>query len=39
MEFVDKIKKGDPNSGAVSNPDKIISINQNKFNVQKRIFI
>ena len=26
MEFVDKIKKGDPNSGAVSNPDKIISI-------------
>ena len=26
MEFVDKIKRGDPNSGAVSNPDKIISI-------------
>ena len=26
MEFIDKIKKGDPNSGAVSNPDKIISI-------------
>jgi cyclophilin family peptidyl-prolyl cis-trans isomerase len=26
MEYVDKIKKGDPNSGAVSNPDKIISI-------------
>ena len=26
MEFVDKIKKGDPRSGAVSNPDKIISI-------------
>ena len=26
MEFVDKIKKGDPNSGAVPNPDKIISI-------------
>ena len=26
MEFVDMIKKGDPNSGAVSNPDKIISI-------------
>ena len=26
MEFVDKIKKGDPNSGAVSDPDKIISI-------------
>ena len=26
MEFVDKIKKGDPNSGAVKNPDKIISI-------------
>ena len=26
MEFVDKIKKGDPSSGAVSNPDKIISI-------------
>ncbi len=26
MEFVDKIKKGDPNSGAVSNPDKIISL-------------
>ena len=26
MEFVDKIKKGDPNSGAVNNPDKIISI-------------
>ena len=26
MEFVDKIKKGDPNSGAVGEPDKIISI-------------
>ena len=26
MEFVDKIKKGDPNSGAVNNPDKMISI-------------
>ena len=26
MEYVDKIKKGEPNSGAVSNPDKIISI-------------
>ena len=26
MEFIDKIKKGDPNTGAVSNPDKIISI-------------
>ena len=26
MEFVDKIKKGDSNSGAVSNPDKIISL-------------
>ena len=26
MEYIDKIKKGDPNSGAVSNPDKIISI-------------
>ena len=26
MEFRDKIKKGDPSSGAVSNPDKIISI-------------
>jgi peptidyl-prolyl cis-trans isomerase B (cyclophilin B) len=26
MEFVDQIKKGDPNSGAVSDPDKIISI-------------
>ncbi len=26
MEFVDKIKKGDPNSGSVDNPDKIISI-------------
>ena len=26
MEFIDKIKKGDSNSGAVSNPDKIISI-------------
>ena len=26
MEFVDMIKKGDPNSGAVSNPDKIISL-------------
>ena len=26
MEFVDMIKKGNPNSGAVSNPDKIISI-------------
>ena len=26
MEFVDMIKKGDPNSGSVTNPDKIISI-------------
>ena len=26
MEFVDKIKKGEPNSGAVSDPDKIISL-------------
>ena len=26
MEFVDKIKKGDPNSGTVINPDKIISL-------------
>ena len=26
MEFVDKIKKGESNSGAVSDPDKIISI-------------
>ena len=26
MEFIDKIKKGDPNSGAVPNPDKIISL-------------
>ncbi len=26
MDLVDMIKKGDPNSGAVSNPDKIISI-------------
>ena len=26
MEFVDMIKKGDQNSGAVSDPDKIISI-------------
>ena len=26
MEFIDMIKKGDSNSGAVTNPDKIISI-------------
>ena len=26
MEFIDMIKKGDPNSGTVPNPDKIISI-------------
>ena len=26
MDFVDKIKKGDPNSGSVPNPDKIISL-------------
>ena len=26
MEFIDKIKKGDPNSGLVPNPDKIISL-------------
>ena len=26
MEFVDKIKKGEPNSGSVSSPDKILSI-------------
>ncbi len=26
MEFIDMIKKGDPNSGTVSDPDKIISL-------------
>ena len=26
MEFVDKIKKGDPGSGSVTDPDKIISL-------------
>ncbi len=26
MEFVDQIKKGDPRSGAVANPDKIIKM-------------
>ena len=26
MEFVDKLKKGDPSSGAVPDPDKIISL-------------
>ena len=26
MEFIDMIKKGDPNSGTVPNPDKIISL-------------
>ena len=26
MDLIDKIKKGDPNSGAVANPDKIISL-------------
>ena len=26
MEFIDQIKKGDPRSGAVNNPDKIISL-------------
>ena len=26
MEFIDMIKKGDPNSGAVLDPDKIISL-------------
>ncbi len=26
MEFVDMIKKGDPNTGSVSSPDKIISL-------------
>jgi peptidylprolyl isomerase len=26
MEFVDKIKRGDPGSGAVTNPDKIIAM-------------
>ena len=26
MENIDKIKKGDPSSGAVPNPDKIISL-------------
>tara|TARA_X000001036_G_scaffold406288_1_gene414872 strand:+ start:443 stop:1000 length:558 start_codon:yes stop_codon:yes gene_type:complete len=26
MEFIDMITKGDPNSGAVKNPDKIISL-------------
>ncbi len=26
MEFVDKIKKGDPNSGAMQNPDRIVKM-------------
>ena len=26
MEFIDMIKKGDPNTGSVPNPDKIISL-------------
>jgi len=26
MEFIDMIKKGDPGSGSVANPDKIISL-------------
>ena len=26
MEIIDKIKKGNPNTGAVQNPDKIISL-------------
>jgi hypothetical protein len=26
MEFIDMIKKGEPNSGAVPDPDKIISL-------------
>ena len=26
MEFIDKIKKGDPNSGSVPEPDKILSL-------------
>ena len=26
MEYIDMIKKGDPNSGSVSDPDKIISL-------------
>ena len=26
MEFIDKIKKGDPGSGSVQNPDKILSL-------------
>ncbi len=30
MEFVDMIKRGDPNSGSVSDPDKIISIRSSK---------
>jgi cyclophilin family peptidyl-prolyl cis-trans isomerase len=30
MEFVDMLKKGDPNSGSVPNPDKIISIKSKK---------
>ena len=29
MEFIDKIKKGDPSSGTVLDPDKIISIRSN----------
>ena len=30
MEYVDMIKKGEGNSGAVTNPDKIISIKPKK---------
>ena len=30
MEFIDMIKKGDPNSGSVTDPDKIISIRSSK---------
>ena len=39
MEFIDKIKKGDPNSGAVSDPDKILSLRSKSIKCILRIFL
>ena len=38
MEFVDMIKKGEPNSGARPDPDKIISLKSKIILMKKKIF-
>ena len=39
MEFIDMIKKGEPNSGAVPDPDKIISLKSKQFKCSTKNFL